>query len=107
MVAPTSPDQFVPCLNETFTLNAVGESRMFTLQSVDRRIDDEFQLCFSLLFHCTGPAIPQHTCRLQHTRFGALDLFLVPIQRKRDGFLYEAVFNLLKDEAQPPVAARP
>jgi len=27
-------------------------------------------------------------------------LFLVPIRKKRDGILYEAVFNLLKDPAQ-------
>jgi hypothetical protein len=39
-----------------------------------------------------GPTA-QGIFRLEHERLGALDLFLVPIARDKDGLRYEAVFN--------------
>jgi len=39
-----------------------------------------------------GPAA-QGIFRLDHEALGALDLFLVPIARDKDGLRYEAVFN--------------
>jgi hypothetical protein len=50
---------------------------------------------FSLLF--AGPSAPfleQKIYRLRHPQFGEpLDIFLVPISRTADGFIYEAVFS--------------
>jgi hypothetical protein len=49
---------------------------------------------FSILFH--GPArplLPQRTYPFAHDALGTFDLFIVPVGRDRDGYLYEAVFN--------------
>ena len=49
---------------------------------------------FSL--HFRGPATPalvQRIYRLEHPHLGALDIFLVPIQRDASGMTYEAVFT--------------
>lgn len=101
MVVPVTPDSYTPCLNETFsTPREGGGVHVFTLKTVERRFENEGQVCFSLLFHNPDTSLPQRSYRLTHARLGEIDLFLVPIQRKRDGVLYEAVFNLLKDEAQ-------
>ena len=53
---------------------------------------------FSLFFR--GPAdiyVPQGTYTLEHERLGALDIFIVPVARDADGFLYESVFNFFKE----------
>ncbi len=49
---------------------------------------------FSLLFR--GPLEPelfQSIYALTHETLGSLEIFLVPINRKQDGFYYEAVFT--------------
>ena len=49
---------------------------------------------FSLRF--AGPAepfLPQRTYTLQHETLGTLEIFLVPIGRTANGFIYEAVFT--------------
>jgi hypothetical protein len=49
---------------------------------------------FSLLFRNTAPLLfPQQTYRMTHARVGSVDIFLVPVAREREGFLYQAVFN--------------
>lgn len=49
---------------------------------------------FSLVF--VGPyeaPVAQGIYRIEHDKLGALDLFLVPIGRDKDGVKYEAIFN--------------
>ena len=49
---------------------------------------------FSLLFK--GPSdlmLLQQTCTLEHPEMGHVTLFLVPVDQKKDGYRYEAVFN--------------
>lgn len=49
---------------------------------------------FSLLFRNGSPLLfPQQTYRMRHPRVGSFQIFLVPIARERDGFLYQAIFN--------------
>lgn len=51
---------------------------------------------FSLLLK--GPLelfLTQQIYRLQHECFGEQELFMVPIGRESDGFIYEVSFNLL------------
>lgn len=97
----TTPESYTPYLDEDFVhSDAGGQMYRFTLKAVERRIDTDEQLCFSLLFKASDGHLPQASYRLSHPKLGEIDLFLVPIQRKRDSFSYEAVFNLLKDEAQ-------
>jgi hypothetical protein len=95
----TSPDCYRPHVDETFVVHHDGGTTDFTLTAVKLHIDDEIQCCFSLFFSGDG-VLPQHLYQLSHPVLGAFDLFLVPIQKKRSGFNYEAVFNLLKDKGQ-------
>jgi hypothetical protein len=49
---------------------------------------------FALYF--LGPAdvlVHQQTVPLEHESLGSLGIFLVPVGREADGFLYEAVFG--------------
>lgn len=49
---------------------------------------------FSLRFRGPGqPFLPQQTWKLVHPQLGELQIFLVPIGREDDGFVYEAIFN--------------
>ncbi len=49
---------------------------------------------FSLRFRGPDqPFLPQQVWRLGHPQLGELRIFLVPIGREDDGFLYEAIFN--------------
>ena len=48
----------------------------------------------SLLFRNTASFLfPQQTYQMQHPRLGVMGIFLVPVAREREGFLYQAVFN--------------
>lgn len=56
---------------------------------------------FSLFFR--GPAdtfAPQGTYTLEHERMGALEIFIVPVAREAQGFLYESVFNFFKESGE-------
>ena len=49
---------------------------------------------FSILFKIENdPPLPQDIYTLEHNEMATMELFLVPIGREGDGFLYEAVFN--------------
>lgn len=49
---------------------------------------------FSLLFRNTSSSpLPQQIYRLRHAAIGEVEVFLVPVGREGDGFLYQAVFN--------------
>ncbi|HJR75224.1 MAG TPA: hypothetical protein VJ806_16490 [Luteimonas sp.] len=49
---------------------------------------------FSLLFRNTSSfLLPQQMYPMRHPRLGEVGIFLVPIAREREGFLYQAVFN--------------
>ncbi|ROU06595.1 DUF6916 family protein [Lysobacter enzymogenes] len=49
---------------------------------------------FSLLFR-NGSAFlfPQQIYPMRHASIGEVGIFLVPVAREREGFLYQAVFN--------------
>jgi len=54
---------------------------------------------FSLIFR--GPPdvyLPQQIYPLEHPAMGRLDLFLVPVDQKKDGYRYEAYFNRAAEE---------
>lgn len=53
---------------------------------------------FSLMFKGPHEAyLPQQTYQLEHEGLGTLDLFLVPIGREQDGFIYEAAFSIMTE----------
>jgi hypothetical protein len=52
---------------------------------------------FSLLFQ--GPpdrGVQQGSYSFEHEELGKFELFIVPISRKEEGFVYEAAFNRIK-----------
>ena len=79
-------------LNTTFELVEVACS--LTLAQIGIYAQTERHEAFSLFFD--GPAtpfLPQRTYMLRQAALGEVDMFLVPVGRKGDGFQYEAVFN--------------
>ncbi|WP_295939862.1 hypothetical protein [uncultured Xanthomonas sp.] len=91
-----SLEHFAGSVNETFSaqLNegevafVLVEARPLPTPPAARRAP------FSLLFR-NGSAFlfPQQTYQMRHPRLGEMGIFLVPVARERDGFLYQAVFN--------------
>ena len=49
---------------------------------------------FVLTFHNRSETLfPQSVYAMQHPELGAVDIFLVPVERREPGFVYQAVFN--------------
>jgi hypothetical protein len=49
---------------------------------------------FSLIFAGpSSPMLPQATYRIENGGLGAVDIFIVPIGRRPDGLIYEAIFT--------------
>ncbi|MBN6152038.1 hypothetical protein JR065_16970 [Xanthomonas sp. AmX2] len=89
-------EHFAGSVNETFSaaLNegevdfVLVEARPLPARSAMQRAP------FSLLFrNASAFLFPQQTYRMRHARLGELGIFLVPVARERDGFLYQAIFN--------------
>ena len=58
---------------------------------------------FSLIFAGPGDRLlPQGTYRFEHDQKGRFDLFIVPVGRGPDSIHYQAIFNRLIPDAQPP-----
>ena len=87
---------FEPHLHTTFRLPR-EEAEPLTLELVevtDKTPEGFPGSQFSLLFR--GPLdtlLPQRIYPLHHPEMGRLDLFLVPVGQKKDGYRYEAFFN--------------
>jgi hypothetical protein len=98
MSTPLELAAYQPHVNTTFTVHGPRGTQPVTLTSAKSKIDDEIQCCFVLHFAGAGEALPQGIYRLSHQALGELEMFIVPIQSRKPGVLYEAGFNLLKDE---------
>lgn len=90
-------DHFAGCVNETFHAALKDGEIEFVLveaRAASATAPNAVRVPFSLLFR-NGSALlfPQQTYRMRHDRVGGFDIFLVPIAREREGFLYQAVFN--------------
>ncbi len=90
-------EHFAGCVNETFhaALNegeiefVLVEARPLAMQS-----PNQARAPFSLLFRNTALFLfPQQIYQMRNARIGEVGIFLVPIARERDGFLYQAIFN--------------
>jgi len=95
-----SLEHFAGCVNETFHAGlsegevpfVLVEARPLQVQQV--RGTQTMRTPFSLLFrHCASFLLPQQIYQMRHDRIGSVGIFLVPIAREREGFLYQAVFN--------------
>lgn len=90
-------DHFSGCVNETFfaALND-GEIEFVLVEarSLEQRMANATRVPFSLLFRNTAAFLfPQQIYQMRHTKIGEVGIFLVPIAREREGFLYQALFN--------------
>lgn len=87
---------FEPHLNTTFRLDhdEAGKLNLELTEATDKTPEGVAGEQFSLIFK--GPPEPylaQQTYALKHPTLGQIDLFLVPVGKQEDGFLYEAYFN--------------
>lgn len=90
-------EDFAGCLNETFhaALND-GEIEFVLVEArpLDKAPPNALRHPFSLLFRNSAALLfPQQSYRMRHPRGFHVDIFIVPVARERDGFLYQAIFN--------------
>lgn len=90
-------EHFAGCVNESFSASIDGMDIPFVLVEA-RPLHNPSRTAarapFSLLFrNASAFLFPQQTYAMRHPRVGDIGIFLVPIARDRDGFLYQALFN--------------
>ncbi|GGF06712.1 hypothetical protein GCM10011611_10250 [Aliidongia dinghuensis] len=91
-------ETFVPHLGETFSVD-IGENASMAIALIEAGAlpgptGRDGASPFQLQFAGPGPAcLAQRTHRLMHDSLGEMAIFLVPIGRHGDGFLYQAVFS--------------
>ena len=92
-----SLEHFAGCVNESFSAALDGMDVPFVLveaRPVENPSRNPARAPFSLLFrNASAFLFPQQTYTMRHPRVGDVGIFLVPIARDRDGFLYQALFN--------------
>ncbi|GLQ45164.1 hypothetical protein GCM10007862_02150 [Dyella lipolytica] len=91
-------EQFATRLNENFSVDVDQGRTPFTLVEAKPLPVHEFhgmmRAPFSLLFHNASPVLfPQRIYQMGNPGIGEFGIFLVPVARNQDGFLYQAVFN--------------
>ena len=93
-----TPASFSEVANKTFRLN-LPETDVLELELI--KVEDlgstGKQERFSVLFR--GPldrGLQQGSYSFEHEELGTFELFIVPISRQEDGFVYEAAFNRIK-----------
>ncbi|WP_369944858.1 DUF6916 family protein [Xanthomonas medicagonis] len=89
-------EHFAGSVNETFAADLnEGEVPFVLVEARPLPVKSNMHRApFSLLFRNTSSFLfPQQTYRMRHPRLGEVGIFLVPVARERDGFLYQAVFN--------------
>jgi len=89
---------FAGRLNQTFVADVDQGRTPFVLVEANPLPTHSFQgtvrAPFSLVFHNASPILfPQRVYQMRNPDMGEFGIFLVPIARNQDGFLYQAVFN--------------
>ncbi len=92
-----SLENFTPYLNKAFTALTDGNPYFILIEArplASPPSSGMIRAPFSLLFRNALPILfMQKIYRFQHPTIGELGIFLVPVARDRDGFLYQAIFN--------------
>ncbi len=90
-------DYFAARLNETFVVESDGNAPFVLVEAkplMATTPDGMLRAPFSLLFRNSSPIVfNQKIFNMKHASIGEVGIFLVPIARDREGFLYQAVFN--------------
>lgn len=91
-------ENFAGRLNEVFEADVDQGRTSFVL--VEARLLQEgdavnaIRAPFVLVFRNVSSVLfPQQIFQMENSTLGGLEIFLVPVARDADGFLYEAVFN--------------
>jgi len=86
---------FLPHLNEIFASSYNDEPVAFILvEATPLGMTSASRQPFSLLFFCErAEVMPQSLYQLRHSIMGNFAIFMVPIARQANGFIYQAVFN--------------
>jgi hypothetical protein len=92
-----SKEQFSGQVDSTFKARLDdGSSFELHLFKLETTISNNIQEAFSLLFRAPLDIPPfQNVFQIEHDELGAFELFLVPIKKKDDCLVFEAVFNNL------------
>lgn len=97
MLEQIRPQQMTEHIGSEFDVSVDSSHTIrLTLTDVVENVKTEHNETFSLFFH--GPSdtfLPQRTRTLKHPVLGDFEIFLVPVAQDKDGFQYEAVFNLM------------
>lgn len=96
-------EKFAGLLNSTFTIQADDAQRINAelVQISERRLAGRQEM-FSMVFR--GPtdfALGQALRHFHHEDTGDFELFITPTRQDEQGFYYEAVFNLIREPAEP------
>lgn len=97
MLEQIRPQQMAEHIGSEFDVS-IDSSRTLrlTLTDVVESVKTKHSEAFSLFFR--GPSdtfLPQRTRTMKHPTLGEFELFLVPVAQDKNGFQYEAVFNLM------------
>lgn len=93
-----SKQDFAAHLGSRFSVGLNGAASDFVFHRIDDGIDTKIQQSFSLIFHSPLDVAPQQGLySVSHGELGDFELFLVPINKTDEHFVYEAVFNLLSE----------
>lgn len=91
-------EDFASRLNETFSVDVDQGRTPFVLVEAAplpfQSFNGQVRAPFSLVFHNASPLLfPQRVYQMSNLSMGEFGIFLVPVGRNQDGFLYQAVFN--------------
>ncbi|MGH8079228.1 MAG: DUF6916 family protein [Lysobacter sp.] len=90
-------EHFAGHVNETYTAQLNDSTVPFVLveaRAMSTRPEQSARMPFSLLFRNGSSFLfPQQIYLMRHESIGEVGIFLVPVARERDGFLYQAIFN--------------
>ena len=90
-------EHFAARLNETFVAASDGNACFVLVEArplAAATLQGMLRAPFSLLFrNCSPIMFTQKIYSLKHEAIGEVGIFLVPVARDREGFLYQAVFN--------------
>lgn len=97
VVTLPTKDQFLEHVDSKFKARLDdGQVFDFHFFKLDTTISNNIQEAFSLLFRAPLEMPPfQNMFHLEHEKLGDMDLFLVPVRKKEDCLVFEAVFNRL------------
>lgn len=90
-------EHFAGHVNETYSAQLNDSEVPFVLveaRALSTRPQPGVRAPFSLLFRNSSAFLfPQQTYVMRHASIGEVGIFLVPVAREQQGFLYQAIFN--------------